>query len=140
MFRIGTSDAFNYTPIASDASLSNVYAEPPVGATYDRTLKRLEDVLSQLRPSDGTVPKFLTTYVTFLELVVSGKLPSDFLPFTLFADAVDLASAKIYDYSPRKPSRDCVLFFGLYLYYTLFSIQVYKYAGPDVVINFPRSI
>ena len=97
--------------VTSDSELE-VDSEEHRRDEFHAFFNRLDNALSNLRQCCDKTPQFLIDFVTFLELVVDERLRFDFLPYTLFTEAVALTAAKIHNFSPRKLSKDSVLFFG----------------------------
>lgn len=79
---------------------------------FERKLMRLQNILPKLQEVFKENTNFLTDLLSFFEMIVEERISADFLPYNMFLDAAALSTAKIRQYSPRRPSDYSVLFFG----------------------------
>ena len=66
-------------------------------------------VLEEIYLSD---PSFLIGFLNFMNLLISGKVGRQFLPYIAFVDAIQKQSGIADGYTPPEPHRDCSIFFG----------------------------
>ena len=79
---------------------------------FDDIVDRIQAVLPKLDQVFKKDRAFLTDLLDFFELVIGDQLGHDFLPYTLFTDAVALSAANNRGCSSRKPTKETITFFG----------------------------